>query len=73
MVFLLNTFIPQNGVHTYNTRLSSKGAFVIPKVTSHGLSHSATTGVYYGTHYHMLLVKFRTFKIVLKQHLFSSF
>jgi len=27
-------FIPQDGVHTYNTRLSSKGKFVIPKVKS---------------------------------------
>ena len=34
--YMREHFIPQDGVHTYNTRLSSKGAFVIPKVKSHG-------------------------------------
>jgi len=57
-------FIPQYGVHTYNSRLSSKGAFVIPKVKSHGLEYSATTGVHYGTHYSMLLVKLQTYLIL---------
>jgi len=53
-------FIAQDGFHTYNTRLSSKGAFVIPKV----LNHSATTGVHCGTHYHMHLVNFQTYLIL---------
>ena len=30
--YMREHFIPQDGVHTYNIRLSSKGAFVIPKV-----------------------------------------
>ena len=30
--YMREHFIPQDGVHTYNTRLSSKWAFVIPKV-----------------------------------------
>ena len=30
--YMREHFFPQDGVHTYNTRLSSKGAFVIPKV-----------------------------------------
>ena len=34
--YMREHFFPQDGVHTYNTRLSSKGAFVIPKVISHG-------------------------------------
>ena len=33
--YMREHFIPQDGVHTYKTRLSSKGAFVIPKVKSH--------------------------------------
>jgi len=28
------------------------------------LNHSATTGVHYGTHYHMHLVKFQTYLIL---------
>jgi len=46
-------FIPQHGVNTYNTKLSSKGTFVIPRVTPHGLNHSTSTGVHCGTHYHI--------------------
>ena len=29
--YMREHFIPQDGVHTYNTRLSSKGAFVFSK------------------------------------------
>ena len=36
--------IPQDGVHTYNARLSSKGTFVIPKVNSHGLKTFCNNG-----------------------------
>ena len=35
--YMREHFIPQDGVHTYNARLNSKGAFVIPKVKSNGL------------------------------------
>ena len=35
--YMREPVLPQDGVHTYNTRLSSKGAFVIPNVKSHGL------------------------------------
>ena len=34
--YMRENVITQYGVHTYNTGLSSKGAFVIPKVISHG-------------------------------------
>jgi len=37
-------FIPQDGVHTYNTRLSSKGVFVIPKIKSNGLQSFCYNG-----------------------------
>jgi len=34
--YMREHFILQDGVHIYNTRLNSKGAFVIPKVKTHG-------------------------------------
>ena len=42
--YMREHFIPQDGVHTYYTRLSSKGAFVIPKVKSHGLKSFCYNG-----------------------------
>jgi len=51
-------FIPQDGVHTYNTRLSSKVTFVIPKVKSHGLKSFCYNGCSLWNH--MLLVKLQT-------------
>ena len=35
--YMREQVIPQDGVHTYSTRHSSKGTFVILKVKSHGL------------------------------------
>jgi len=46
--YMREQVIPQDGVHTYNTRLSSKWAFVIPKFKSHGLK---STGIHDGTHH----------------------
>ena len=62
--YMREHFIPQDGVHIYNTRFNSKGAFVIQKVKHIVLNHSATTGVHYGTHYHILLVKIQTYLIL---------
>ena len=69
-------FIPQDGVHTYNIRLSSKEAFAIPKVKSHGLKSFCYNGCSLWnslTHAFSELSNISHFKIILKQHLLSSF
>ena len=45
----------------------------IPITLDSAANQSATTGVHYGTHYHMLLVKFQTYlilKLLLKKATF---
>jgi len=42
--YMREHFIPQDGVHTHNIRLNSKGAFVISKVKSHGLKSFCYNG-----------------------------
>jgi len=68
--------IPQDGVHTYNTRLSSKGAFVVPKVKPHGLKSFCYNGCSLWNslpHAFSEISNISHFKVTLKQHLFSSF
>ena len=60
--YMREYFIPQDGVHTHNIRLNSKGAFVIPKVKSHGLKSFCYNGCSLWNH--MLLVKFQTYLIL---------
>ena len=74
--YMREHFIPQDGVHTYNTRLSSKGAFVIPKVKAHGLkSFCYNRCSLWNTLPHAFseISNIPHFKVTLKQHLFSSF
>jgi len=74
--YMREHFIPQDGVHIYNTRLSSKGAFVIPKVNSHGLKSFCYNGCsLWNSLPHTLSENSNMshFKVTIKQHLFSSF
>mgnify|MGYP007133209407 CR=1 FL=1 len=72
--YMREHFIPQDGAYT--TRLSSKGAFVIPKVKSHGLKSFCYNGCsLWNTLPHAFseIPKVSHYKVTLKQHLFSSF
>ena len=66
--------IPQDG--TYTIKLSSKGAFVIPKVNSHGLKPFCYNQCSLWNslpHTFSEISNISNFKVTLKQHLFSSF
>ena len=66
--------IPQDGVH--NTRLSSKGAFVIPKVKSQGLKPFCYNGYSLWNsipHDVSEISNMSQFKVILNQHLFEQF
>ena len=70
--YMREHFIPQYGVHTYNTRLSSKGAFVIPKVKSHGHKSFCYNGCSLWNslpHAFREISNMSHFKVTLKQHL----
>jgi len=74
--YITEHFISQDGVHTYNTRLSIKWAFVIAKVKSHGLKSFCYNGYSLWNslpHTFIELTNLSHVKVALKQHLLSSF
>ena len=74
--YMRENVITQYGVHTYNTGLSRKGAFVIPKVISHGHKSFCYNGCSLWNslpHAFSDISNMSHFKVALKQHQFSSF
>ena len=74
--YMRENVITQYGVHTYNTRLSSKGAFVIPKIKSHGLNSFRYNWCSLWNslpHAFSEISNMSHFKVALKQHLLSTF
>ena len=74
--YMREPFLPQDGVHTSNNRLSSKGAFVIPKIKSHGLRSLCYNGCSLWIslpHAFSEISNIFHFKVTLKQHLYNSF
>ena len=74
--YMIEHFIPQYGFHTYTTRHSSKGAFVISKVRSQGLKSFCYNGCSLCnslSRTYSELSNLSQFKVALKQHLLSSF
>ena len=70
--YMREQVIPQDGVHTYSTRHSSKGTFVIPKVKSHGLKSFCYNRCSLWNSLPHEISNMSHFKVTLKQHLFSS-
>jgi len=73
--YMREHFIPQDGVHIYNTRLSSKGAFVIQKVKTYRLKSFCYNGCSLWNslpHTFSENSNMSHVKVTLKQHVFSS-
>jgi len=72
--YLSNQFIPQNSVHSHNTRLSNKGAFSVPHVKGNGKKSFSYLGC---TLWNKLpsfitqMTALSSFKSAIKQHLLN--